>query len=137
MRSLCIQVPAPKGEVRGKFEAADEAQVPHIAQLWHLVHVLDRAAVLNFLYAHSAQLPDFNIEYRYTENGPTMPLVVSTALATAAGGYDPDGYRSFTGKESQEDSDGGLLQLRKAFPGAMKVLDICFLWHTQVSSCSS
>ena len=114
---------------------ACKSRVPHVTQLWHLVHVLDRAAVLSFLYSHSTQLPEFNIEYAYNEDGPVVPLVVSTASVTAAGDYDPCGYHGIRGTNNQGDNYSGLLQLRMAFPGATKVLDVCFLLQTQVWSC--
>ena len=123
--------------MKGKLEAAYAPRVPHVLQLWQLVHVLDRAVVLSFLYAHSAQLSEFNIEYRYDDHGPTTPVVVRTELASTAGDYNPLDFRGFTGMEVQGQSNGGLLQLRKVFPGVVKVLDVCFLWQTQVSSCSS
>lgn len=122
---------------KGGVTIQQTSQVPHIPQLWQLVHVLDRASVLSFLYSHTAQLSEFYIEYRYNEEGPTMPIVVESALGTATDDYDPSEYCGFTGKNSQGEGDSGLLQLRKAFPGAMKVLDICFLWQTQVRSFSS
>lgn len=124
----CLQVPAPAGEVHA---AGGRREVPYTTQLWHLVHVMDRAVVLGFLYSHSAQMPGLSIEYDAAEGaaaGPSAPA----AGAAEEGVFSPRWYCGRDGGGNR--SNVGLLRLRKAFPGAMKVLDASFWLQTEVHS---
>ena len=123
----CLQVPPYEGRARaGRHRPKRIPQIlPNEDQLWHLICVLDRAALTSFFLLCDRQ--------HENERGRESHLILDTTIQTdssshervhAAEDFSPYPY----GRKSQQcwGGNSGLFKLHDVFPGVQKILHLCF-----------
>ena len=145
---LCLQVPPHEGInhlAEDPFRAIPynwehQRTLPNEDQLWHLIFLLDRAAVMGFWFLYDAQYSSAKAKLKENSRHSSSligPNVNPHVLKHFEGDFHPSLHDS-EGERAWGRSSG-LINLHDVYPGVQDILVYCLAWSklTRVWLCSN